>query len=79
MNQCFIELIFRVELVVTAEGEDEKPIEERIQLPFQPSSYLLSAFFSITKEIHRIGSHTLEKVRAQCTVDLHFVRECSNS
>jgi len=50
------------------EGEDEKAAEEKISLPFQPSSYVLSFLFSISKEIHRIGSHTIEKTVLQYLV-----------
>jgi hypothetical protein len=49
-------------LNVVVESEDHQTVEEKIYLPFQPSHYLLAFFYSISKEIHRIGSHTLDKV-----------------
>eukprot|EP01119_Soliformovum_irregulare_P019469 TRINITY_DN6171_c0_g1_i2.p1 TRINITY_DN6171_c0_g1~~TRINITY_DN6171_c0_g1_i2.p1 ORF type:complete len:285 (-),score=87.42 TRINITY_DN6171_c0_g1_i2:76-930(-) len=59
-------------MMVSVEGDDDKTIEEKIQLPFQPSSYLLAFLFSISKEIHRIGSHTVDK-----SVMLYLLHEVS--
>eukprot|EP01114_Cavostelium_apophysatum_P017714 TRINITY_DN5329_c0_g1_i1.p1 TRINITY_DN5329_c0_g1~~TRINITY_DN5329_c0_g1_i1.p1 ORF type:complete len:1044 (+),score=290.63 TRINITY_DN5329_c0_g1_i1:112-3243(+) len=56
------------ELALTVESEDNKSVEEKIYLPFQPSAYLLSFLFAVCKETHRVGSHTLDKVLLQYLV-----------
>lgn len=50
------------ELQLTVEADDNKSVQEKIYLPFQPSYFILSFFFSICREIHRIGSHVVDKV-----------------
>ena len=51
-----------VELVVTVEGEDNSTSEEKLQLPFEASSFVIAFLFAVSDEIQRIGSHTLDKV-----------------
>ena len=50
-------------MTVSVDNEDNKT-EEKIHLPFQPSNFVMSYLHTICNEIHRIGGHTLDKVRA---------------
>eukprot|EP00027_Filamoeba_sp_ATCC50430_P019419 CAMPEP_0168540466 /NCGR_PEP_ID=MMETSP0413-20121227/292_1 /TAXON_ID=136452 /ORGANISM="Filamoeba nolandi, Strain NC-AS-23-1" /LENGTH=539 /DNA_ID=CAMNT_0008570203 /DNA_START=72 /DNA_END=1692 /DNA_ORIENTATION=+ len=56
------------ELLVTVEGEDNTTSEEKLQLPFEASSFVIAFLFAVTDEIQRVGSHTLDKAVIQCLV-----------
>jgi len=62
------------EITLLVDSDDNKAAEEKIYLPFQPSYYVMSFLFSVCKEIHRVGSHTLDRVLLQ-----HLVFELSES
>jgi len=49
------------EVAIEEEGEEGKRIKSRIKVPCQPSFYLSSLLFRLSEEIHRIGSHVLER------------------
>lgn len=53
------------------EGGEEKPAEERVRLPLQPSAYLLPALYAVCREVYRVGAHTLPSVRLQGVVCEH--------
>ena len=38
-------------------------VEEKIRYPFQCSSQLFVLLFAVCREIHRVGVHTLDKVK----------------
>ncbi len=63
------------ELTVSVEGEGEKSVEEKIYLPFQPSTFLLSYLYAISNEIFRVGGHTIERVRRFCATYLIFIAD----
>jgi hypothetical protein len=55
-------MLISIEMTVNVEGEEGKVVEEKMQLPFQPSTFVLSYLYSICNEIYRIGGHTVDKV-----------------
>eukprot|EP00850_Spirogloea_muscicola_P023300 SM000345S12841 [mRNA] locus=s345:28798:34711:+ [translate_table: standard] len=48
------------ETVLKQEDDGGEEVEMRMALPAMPSSYSLSLLFSGCREIHRVGSHTLD-------------------
>jgi hypothetical protein len=47
--------------VTRQEEEGGQSVEMRMSLPAMPSAYALALLYSACREVHRVGSHTLDR------------------